>query len=141
MMIRGPLGYARSYCVSDKKVSVTDAAFIEKQRRYLTKLRMVLIAAAQSDEDYEADIKRESADHPREYEDDAQKLANLEVAGNLVVRDISRLTRVERALKKLEDGTYGLSDVSGKPISRQRLEAVPEATCTFEEEDELEGSG
>jgi DnaK suppressor protein len=112
-----------------------DAAFVEKQRRYLTKLRTALLAAAHRDEDDEADIKHEGADRPREYEDDAQRLANLEVAGNLVVRDASRLTRVERALKKLEEGTYGLSDLSGKPISRQRLEAVPEATCTFEEEE------
>jgi len=115
-----------------------DQEFIERQRQYLVQLRNALIAAAQDDEDEEADIKRESADSPREYEDDAQKLANLELAGNLVVRDIDRLARVERALKKLAEGTYGQSDVSGKPIPRERLEAVPEAICTFEEEDQVE---
>lgn len=115
-----------------------DEEFVERQRQYLVHLRAALMRAAGSDEDEEADIKRESADSPREYEDDAQKLANLELAGNLVVRDIDRLRRVERALKKLEEGTYGVSDVSGKPIPRERLEAVPEAICTFEEEDKLE---
>lgn len=123
------------------KAPIPDAAFIEQQRRYLVKLRAVLRAAARNQEDEEADIKRESADHPREYEDDAQKLANLELAGNLVVRDVGRLDRVERALRKLEEGTYGLSDLSGKAIARERLEAIPEAICTLDEEGELERSG
>jgi len=123
------------------KAPIPDAAFIEQQRRYLVNLRAVLTAAARNQEDEEADIKRESADHPREYEDDAQKLANLELAGNLVVRDISRLARVERALRKVEEGTYGLSDLSGKAIASERLEAVPEAICTLDEEGELERSG
>ncbi len=34
----------------------------------------------------EAQIRGESAGGPREYEDDAQKLATLELDGNLVVR-------------------------------------------------------
>lgn len=119
----------------------SDAAFIKKQREYLVKLRTALLAAARTDEDDEADITRESAGGPREYEDEAQRLANLEVDGNLVVRNLKRLTRVERALQKLEEGTYGQSDVSGKPIPRERLEAVPEAIYTLDEEDELERSG
>jgi DnaK suppressor protein len=120
------------------KGPTSDAAFMEKQRRYLVELRTALLAAAQTDEDEEADVKRESADRPREYEDDAQKLADLELEGNLVVRSLERLAVVERALKKLEEGTYGLSDVSGKPIPRERLEAVPEAICTLEEEDDVQ---
>lgn len=122
-------------------VATFDKEFLQRQREYLVQLRTALMAAARDEEDEEADIKRESADSPREYEDDAQKLANLELAGNLVVRDVDRLTRVERALKKLEEGTYGLSDVSSKPISRERLQAVPEAICTFEEENAIEHRG
>ena len=36
--------------------------------------------------------------------------------------------------EEIADGTYGFSDVSGSPIPRERLEAVPDAVCTFEEE-------
>ena len=50
----------------------------------------------------------------------------LELEGNLVARDIARLERVNRALEKIKEGTYGLSDVSGQPIPRERLEAIPE---------------
>jgi DnaK suppressor protein len=45
---------------------------------------------------------------------------------------------VDRALRKIEEGTYGLSDRSGKPIPRERLEAVPDALYTLSEEQVLE---
>ena len=41
---------------------------------------------------------------------------------------------IERALAKIEDGTYGFSDSSGKPIPRARLEAMPEAINTADED-------
>ena len=43
-----------------------------------------------------------------------------------------RLREVDRALQKVEEGTYGLSDDSGETIPRSRLEAVPEALRTVE---------
>lgn len=69
-----------------------------------------------------------------EFEDDAQRLDTLEREGNLVARDVERLQRVDRALEKIKEGTYGLSDISGTPIPGERLEAVPEAICTVDEE-------
>jgi DnaK suppressor protein len=115
-----------------------DAAFIEKQRQSLLKLRQALLSAVKDAEANEAAVKDESAGGPREYEDDAQKLATLELEGSLVVRDVERLKQVDRALKKIEEGTYGLSDMSGVPIARERLEAVPESIYTLEEEKALE---
>jgi DnaK suppressor protein len=40
----------------------------------------------------------------------------------------SRLERVERAIEKLDDGTYGLCDVCGTAIDPRRLNAAPEST-------------
>ena len=37
-----------------------------------------------------------------------------------------RLKRVVRALEKIEEGTYGLCDITANPIARSRLEQVPE---------------
>jgi DnaK suppressor protein len=37
----------------------------------------------------------------------------------------SSLEEVERALEKLDDGTYGLCDDCGEPIAPERLEAIP----------------
>jgi DnaK suppressor protein len=45
----------------------------------------------------------------------------------VAVHDKLQITRadVERALAKLEDGTYGRCDVCGEPIGAGRLEALP----------------
>ena len=44
------------------------------------------------------------------------------------------LAAIERAERRLEEGTYGLSVDSGKPIEDGRLEAVPWAERTTEEQ-------
>ena len=41
---------------------------------------------------------------------------------------IDRLGEVEKALQRIEMGSYGISEVSGKPIPVGRLEAMPTAT-------------
>lgn len=45
-----------------------------------------------------------------------------------------RLRTVERALQKIAEGTYGVSDLSGKPIPQERLQTIPEAIFTVDEE-------
>jgi DnaK suppressor protein len=45
-----------------------------------------------------------------------------------------QLAAVERAEARIAAGTYGVSIESGKPISDERLEAVPTAERTVEEE-------
>lgn len=46
----------------------------------------------------------------------------------------SELARVEHALKRVAAGTYGYSEVSGKPIPVERLEALPTATTLVDEQ-------
>jgi DnaK suppressor protein len=113
-----------------------DAAFVEKQRQQLLRLRASLRTAARESEAEETGIEDAAADSARELEDEAQKLDALELQGTLVARDAERLARVDRALAKIDNGTYGFSEVSGQPIPRERLEAVPEAVCTIKEEQE-----
>jgi RNA polymerase-binding transcription factor DksA len=43
------------------------------------------------------------------------------------------LGRVEKALARIDAGMYGTSEVSGKPIPRERLEAEPTATTLVDE--------
>src|SRR5437667_2863032 len=45
-----------------------------------------------------------------------------------------RLAALERAEQRLAAGTFGLSIASGQPISDERLEALPTAELTVEEE-------
>jgi DnaK suppressor protein len=45
----------------------------------------------------------------------------------------NRLDVIERALRRLDEGTYGRSVRSGEPIPDERLEADPAAELTIEE--------
>ena len=119
--------------IVNSKTPRLDKAFIQRQRHQLTKLREELLRTTQAEETEETEIRSQSVGEAHESEDDAQKLAMLEINGTVVDRNMQRLTRIERALQKIEDGTYGFSDASGEPIPRERLEAMPEAIYTLSE--------
>ncbi len=67
-------------------------------------------------------------------DDEAQRLYDRE--DEIVSNDLDQqqLEQVKRALARIDAGTYGLSEVSGKPIPLARLEAVPSATTLPNEE-------
>jgi RNA polymerase-binding transcription factor len=121
-----------------RDTSRLEVSFIERQHQRLIALRNALLTADSNTRYDESQVREEIQGSPHEPEDDAQKLAALELDGNLVVRDEKRLARVNRALQKIDEGTYGLSDVSSQEIPVARLQAVPEAICTIEEESEVE---
>ncbi len=116
-------------------------SYLEMKRQELTRLREALRNAAISAQSEETEVQQESNSQAREYEDEAQQLDMLETAGHLVVRDTRRLARVERALQKIAEGSYGISDVSGQPIPNRRLEVMPEAIDTLLEQQISERSG
>jgi DnaK suppressor protein len=122
----------------NSKTSILDAAFIQTQRQRLMTLREELVQATKAKEDEATAVRSQAAGQAHESEDDAQKLAMLEIDGTEVARKLERLTRIERALQKIADGTYGSSDISGASIPRARLEAVPEAIYTMSESDARE---
>jgi RNA polymerase-binding protein DksA len=66
-------------------------------------------------------------------EDDANLLYEREAEIDESARERKELAQVKRALERIEQGTYGLSEVSGKPIPIERLEAVPHATALVDE--------
>jgi DnaK suppressor protein len=123
------------------KTSRFAASFLEHQRRRLTALRAELRQAREARENEEKDIQSESGGRAREYEEDAQNLAMLELDGNLATRAALRLAHIERALQKIDEGTYGVSDASGELIPVERLEAVPEAIYTLAEQQAREPAG
>ena len=56
-----------------------------------------------------------------------QSLADLLVDGNLaeMARDVQEIRAIERALRRIALGTYGICVSCGQPIERERLEAYP----------------
>ena len=74
-----------------------------------------------------------SLDGPGDEVDVGQELT-AEANDNAVVGDLrARLDAIDRALARIEAGTYGKSVLSGKPIPDERLEADPAAELTIEE--------
>ena len=125
----------------NSKADRLDNSFIERQRQRLTKLRDELAGATRGEEAEEKEVNSQSSGQAEEYEDDAQRLAMLELDGNLVARNVQRLAQVGRALEKISEGTYGLSDASNQPIPRERLEAIPESIYTAAEQAARESPG
>jgi len=116
------------------KKSRTDRVFLEKQRHRLLELRKQILEARRRQETEQDSTNAEVSGQAREFEDDAQKLTLLELQGNLAAAGDERLNNIERALHKIDEGSYGLSDGSRAPIPIERLEASPEALYTLEEQ-------
>jgi DnaK suppressor protein len=57
---------------------------------------------------------------------------------DLADQESTLLSQINRALGKMDKGTYGLSEESGLPIPLERLRAVPWARFIAEEEAEIE---
>ena len=73
--------------------------------------------------------------------DDADRLQQDEVDQALDGQQREELEAVERAEQRLAEGTYGLSIESGEPIPAPRLEAIPWAERTAEEQERYERGG
>jgi DnaK suppressor protein len=114
------------------KTSISDQAFLKRQQARLLKLRAELSGSTGAQE--ESGVQSQSLGEAHEFEDDAQRLSLLDTEDALISRNALRLPMIERALEKIKDGTYGVSDASGRPIPRDRLEAMPEAIYTVDEE-------
>jgi DnaK suppressor protein len=64
-------------------------------------------------------------DQTREIEELAQRETEASRQQDVAARERALLVEVERALAKLDAGTYGLSEKTGDPIPYERLRAVP----------------
>lgn len=66
--------------------------------------------------------------------DDFGRTVNLEISN----KESTVLRQVERALEKIEDGSYGICDITGDSIPVKRLEAIPYATMTVAAQEKFE---
>jgi DnaK suppressor protein len=84
------------------------------------------LGTAQADD---REAERETGD----LADPAQPLAEQGVDDAVAAGLRDRLEALDRALQRLDDGTYGRSIRSGAPIPDERLEADPAAELTVQE--------
>lgn len=112
-----------------------DQEFIQQQRQRLEELREELVRMRGGLEEDQRERAEDEGDMTENDSGDmSQSLFTREVDATVEEQVERRIQHVERALQKIEEGTYGFSDDSGEPIPRGRLEAVPEATRTIEEQ-------
>jgi DnaK suppressor protein len=104
-------------------------ALLERERERV--LREIEELRRQGGGDELADVDQHNADAGTE-------LFDQERDSSMIERLESELDAIARAQKRLEEGKYGLSVESGKPIPDDRLEAVPHAELTVEEQARLE---
>jgi DnaK suppressor protein len=117
-----------------------DQEFVAKQRERLERERAQLLRVVRGVEEDNRERAEDEGDFTEHDSGDmSRSIFTREMDETVAQQAEERLQEVERALQKIEEGTYGLSDESGEPIPRGRLEALPEATLTVEEQRRREG--
>ena len=110
----------------------------ERQREYFRKKLL----------DWKEDILKEAKETLQHLQDENQNHPDLadrassetDRAIELRARDRQRklIAKIEEALTRLDDGTYGYCEETGEPIALKRLEARPIATLTIEAQERHE---
>ena len=70
--------------------------------------------------------------------DQASSYTDKNVEMKAINRQIKLISKIESALKKIQDGTYGFCEDTGEPIGIKRLMARPIATLTIEAQEKHE---
>ena len=132
-----------------KKTAAKKAASSRKAPRprfgevFLEKQRQALLAE-----------RRRYTEHAERYEAEAEQLVSEREPGDvqfdeesgegdsiaverdralqISAREREEIAEIDAALARIEDGTYGICVVSGKPIPKERLEAIPHASMRVE---------
>jgi DnaK suppressor protein len=118
--------------------SELDERFIAQQKDRLENLKEELLRIRTGMSADERQRAENEGDTQLDSGDMSQEMFTREMDATIGQQVELRLKDVDRALQKIEEGTYGLSDVSGEPIPRGRLEAMPEAIRTVEEQQRFE---
>lgn len=109
-----------------------DVKFLKAQRQELLDRRRSELARATRLEDEATSLIEDGEMGDVQFDDEGGEGDTM-----VVQRDLDRvlstqarqtIADIDAALQRIEDGTYGYSVVSGLPIARERLEAIPETT-------------
>ena len=123
---------------ADYKPSESEPFMNERQREYFRRKL----------ENWKEEILRESRETIQSLQSDTVQHADLadrasseaERALELRTRDRQRklISKIDAALRRIEDGTYGFCEETGEPITLRRLDARPIATLSIEAQERHE---
>jgi len=91
------------------------------RRRLLDRKSELLVRAGE----VHADITRAAGPLEKDFAEQAVQMENDAVLAGLSASTAAELAQINRALKHIEDGTYGLCAVCGQEIDERRLAALP----------------
>ena len=129
MAVRLPKGYTPS----------DDEPFMNKRQKEYFRLKL---------EKWKDDILKENRETLQHLQDDSSNhpdiadRASSETERSLELRTRDRqrklISKIDAALRRIEDGTYGYCEETGEPISLKRLDARPIATLSIEAQERHE---
>lgn len=110
-----------------------DASFLRRQRRRLEEMReragMLASGTRAGLREGRAAALPQSDGHLADAASEDWELAS---SLGALCRETSSIREIEAALRRMQEGTYGLCETTGRPIPRARLEALPCARTTVE---------
>jgi DnaK suppressor protein len=115
-------------------LSKTDVA---KYKKRLEAMRDKILVSLQLNT---AEVKKpdEATGYSQHHADQGTDDFDRKISIELTTKEFQLLGKIERALEKVADGTYGKCDISGEEIPKARLEAMPYATTTVKAQEKLE---
>jgi len=110
---------------------------IEKFKHRLLEIKSQLGASLKSVSD---DVKssEESKGYSQHQADEGTDDFGQTISIEVSTKEQGIVRQIDRALEKIEEGTYGICDITGEKIPRKRLEAIPYATMTVAAQEKLE---
>ena len=124
---KGPVKISKTYVPKD-----TEKYMCEKHKVYfrmrLTEWKKELIKA-NNEAIFNASLDDNSAS--ADIVDQASSYTEKNVEMRAINRQIKLISKIDGALKKIQDGTYGLCEETGDPIGLKRLMARPVATLSI----------
>jgi DnaK suppressor protein len=114
--------------------------FIEKQRLHLLELRDHLVdsMAGVAQDNLRSRVEGDSSAFGMHQGDAGSDAYDRDFALNLLSQEQDALYEIDEALQRIANGSYGICEMSGKPIPEARLEAIPFARLTVECQEKVE---
>ncbi|MDR2685946.1 MAG: RNA polymerase-binding protein DksA [Rickettsiales bacterium] len=120
------------------KPRLTEPYMCLEQKAYFYQLLNAEKAELIEEESELRNTMRDNDDAPGDLEDAADKDMTLNMEIKIANRDSNMIQFIDAALKRLEDGTYGYSEISGDEIGLKRLMVRPIARITIAEQEAKE---
>ena len=113
-----------------------DQDFVEQMKAKLLEMKSdILEKLVAEDEEFKDIVEK---DDSKDLVDIASSDIDKTTLEALGTQEMKRLRLIEAALARIENGKYGMCLKSGKPIPKERLEAIPYALYRIEYQNEVE---